>query len=974
MTISTLIAGFVLLLAALPVRAGICADINHLAERRYKVANYIDEHSDNGKLRKNEITKVAQEARVLVPPAKVPGSVPAKEFKGSNQQRVRALGKQILAGLEALGGLKEENDWDEDIKIIVRLVEVTGKIVGQCDNIASMRKWRCTLDLNVDMPFRADPPCGVPKPLATKAQPIGLSAIVLAVFALSTGFTPAAHAQSVDLVAIGLEVTQGIQDLNNSVRLVAQKRTFVRFYVRTSQGTATTTAVLTVRRGDNSVTLAPRSSGGTIQVVSNPDRAIRDHAFLFELPDGYRQGAVSLRAEVNPGADTRSPQETDYTNNVANLDVRFEDVPPLSLVIYSIGYTDDNGNFIINDEKHARMMVNWIARSWPVNSVRFWLGREDITRSLGRGLPDCERVNAFLTAKRLEDLQNPNNKIPANARYYGMVDDRGGFMRGCADGLPGFTSSGPTGLSGEGTAFAWDTDGSFGDWYGAHEVAHNFMRYHAEFCGATGGDKYPYPEGHISPSLTGADAVMGFDIGTLAVYGANWTDNMTYCNFQWTGKFSYHGLMDALQQNVAPVTAALRNTEAAARRAASVQDRLLVVGSVDITKPPAVVKMSPFYILKDAVEVQARQAGGYAIVLNKGDQELANYSFTPSQMSSGPGKDPNAPELSLLAIQELVPYVEGTTRVDIVGPGKALLYSVKAGAAFPTVQIKSPAGGETLDGDAIDVSWTASDPDGDPLAFTVQFSADGGQNWYTVEQNVRDQTAHIDRIDLSGSATAMFRVLATDGIHTTVANSKPFTLAGRSPIVEIASPAADEAFVVGETVTLTAFAYDADNGEVADENIAWTSSIDGPLGTGLELHVTKLSAGSHTITVSVKDDAGLPPVSAMTQVTVVARAADLPVIADKLVVEPEVILLNAVSGPSSEGIEILNRNSRKALTWTAAGDRPWMRLDTTSGSTPALVTVSLGDLSTVNAGTQIGSVTITSSDGQKAVVHVQAQK
>ena len=799
-----------------------------------------------------------------------------------------------------------------------------------------------------------------------------LSSILLASLAFASIAAPPAAGQSVDLVALSLEVTQGIQDLNNSVRLVAQKRTFVRFYARASQGTATTTAALTATRGDTSVTLAPLNAGATVDVVANPDRAIRDQSFLFELPDGYRQGAVSLSAEVNPLSPARSPEETDYSNNVVSLDVRFEDVPPLSLVIYSIGYTDDDGNVLINDERHVRMMANWIARAWPVSSVRFWLRRDDITRSLGPGLPDCERVNAFLTAKRLEDMQNPNSMIPANARYYGMVDDRGGFMRGCADGLPGFASSGPTGLSGPGTGYEWDTDGSYGDWYGAHEVAHNFMRLHAEFCGASGGDPYPYPNGRISPSLAGADAVLGFDVGTRAVYGPNWTDNMTYCNFQWTGKFTYHGLMDALQRNLIP-SQGLPGAKSA-RQASAAQDRLLVVGSLDITKLPAVVKMSPIYLLKDAVEAQARQPGNYAIVLKNGAQEIANYPFTPTKMSSGPGKDPNAPELNLLGIQELVPYVSGTTEVNIVGPGKALLYSVKAGAAFPQVQITSPAGGETWDADFIDVAWSASDPDGDPLAFTVEYSADGGQNWETVEQNVRDQKAHIDRIDLAGSATAMFRVLATDGIHTTVATSNSFMLAGRSPIVEIVSPDPDAAYIVGETVTLAAFAYDFDSGEVADQNVAWTSSIDGPLGAGLELDVAKLSIGDHTITVTVKDDAGSPPVSATAKLKVVARAADLPVIADQLVVEPDAILLNAANGISSEAFEIFNRNSRKALPWTASADQPWIKLDKTSGATPALVTISLGDLSGLTDRAQVGHVTVTSPDGQKADIRVQVQK
>jgi hypothetical protein len=132
-TVSTLIAGTVLLLAAEPSRADVCDDINKLADRWQKLANYIDDHSDNGKLRKTEIAKVAQDTRQLAPGTKELGNGLVREFKGKDDQRVRALGKQILAALEELGGLKDDDDWDEDVKIIDRLVDILDKVVEQCD-------------------------------------------------------------------------------------------------------------------------------------------------------------------------------------------------------------------------------------------------------------------------------------------------------------------------------------------------------------------------------------------------------------------------------------------------------------------------------------------------------------------------------------------------------------------------------------------------------------------------------------------------------------------------------------------------------------------------------------------------------------------------------------------------------------------------------------------------------------------------
>src|SRR5260370_28323128 len=52
--------------------------------------------------------------------------------------------------------------------------------------------------------------------------------------------------------------------LNNSVRLVANKRAFVRFHVRSASGSYVTTAILTAKRNDKTVALVPINDGGVI--------------------------------------------------------------------------------------------------------------------------------------------------------------------------------------------------------------------------------------------------------------------------------------------------------------------------------------------------------------------------------------------------------------------------------------------------------------------------------------------------------------------------------------------------------------------------------------------------------------------------------------------------------------------------------------------------------------------------------------
>ncbi|MBS1872675.1 MAG: hypothetical protein JSU00_05645 [Acidobacteria bacterium] len=125
--------GCLLMVSAQRLRADVCEDIGHLGDRWHKLANYIDEHSDDGKLRKSEIRKVARDTKELMPPTKALGEVLVKEFKGKDEQRVRAWGKQILGAIEELGGLTDDDDWDEDVKIIDRLVEVIDKVAAECD-------------------------------------------------------------------------------------------------------------------------------------------------------------------------------------------------------------------------------------------------------------------------------------------------------------------------------------------------------------------------------------------------------------------------------------------------------------------------------------------------------------------------------------------------------------------------------------------------------------------------------------------------------------------------------------------------------------------------------------------------------------------------------------------------------------------------------------------------------------------------
>lgn len=178
-----------------------------------------------------------------------------------------------------------------------------------------------------------------------------------------------------DLRVDRLEITQAIQNEENSVRLVSNKRTYVRVHVSSTSGNHYTMAVLRAQRGSLTTTLLPITP--FIYVRSDPDRTIVNHAFLFELPDGFRSRNVSLEAEVNPilpGLHTRhDPLEVSYNNNRRSTNVSFEPVPELWVDVYRLRYEQGGIEYEASDF-HVDKFISWLERAYPVSSVHYGAG------------------------------------------------------------------------------------------------------------------------------------------------------------------------------------------------------------------------------------------------------------------------------------------------------------------------------------------------------------------------------------------------------------------------------------------------------------------------------------------------------------------------------------------------------------------------------------------------------------------------
>ena len=461
---------------------------------------------------------------------------------------------------------------------------------------------------------------------------------------------------------------------------------------------------------------------------------------------------------------------------------------------------------------------------------------------------------------------------------YAMVYDIAGWMRG--NGWGGSRiASGPTGCTQDSDPICdgldaswgsrglanWDLDGVYGDWYGAHEMGHTMSQthisgYRPNLRGCSGSGAIDvYPGGRIGGPDGASDRYYGFDVGdpnlriSTMVYSPEWRDFMTYCPNQWISDYTYEGILDAVTLRPTQVDSLVNG------------ESLLCTGTANLTQSTG--DIGSLYGLPDALP--ASWAISSALVLrleNSVGNEQAQY---PLNLEGDSEREEGEDEI--VFFDAVVPWAAGTSTISILHEGREVV-SRTVSVHAPVVVLTYPNGGETL-GDAVTVTWDATDADEDYLHYAVLYSADGGSNWRTLVTSWPEPSYTLSTDRLEGSTIARFRVIASDGVNTGRDDSDgnvavPF----KPPDVQIDFPPDGSTFVLGQTVILSGRARGPDRRGISDSGYSWTSTQDGSLGTGGEIVTTGLSLGSHTIALRVRDSEGLSG-EASIQLTVVEEWA-----------------------------------------------------------------------------------------------------
>lgn len=722
---------------------------------------------------------------------------------------------------------------------------------------------------------------------------------------------------SIDIEITGMEVTQGIQDLNNSVVLVADRPTFVRLHVRAGVPIDRVTAQLS-RTDENGTVLErpiwPTNPGGSITVKANPDRKLLADSFLFELPPSWTSsGTVLLTASVNPN---HLPVETTFANNVMSRNVTFQPTNPLKIELIKVrhhegpGRGTSCGQDVEPTDKDLDKVESALRRELPASKFVFTRRANvwDSGLTLDCAINIAPGVETGMVLKALEAAyaSAPLDRI----RLAIFARD---FIGGAANDIPGWFAV---------VGWAATLESS------AHEIGHTLGRYHIASpstppCKATSqpvglDSRYPYlPGGLIGGPVSDPERFMGFDRGDASllpwplprkVVPPTVGDRMGYCEESWPSDYTWTGLREGINAKFSPND--------------PTGDFLRITGSVDSLQT-RVSNLSAVRLSSVGAIFPSLPGKWHLRLLGGSGEVLSDYLFTPREDVHG----------QQIQISETIPFSSGTRNVAIINPCGSTIGTISVSAHSPIVgEVKLSSGPVLPSSGPVTLSWSASDPDGNPLLTDLLWSRDGAKTFDSMAYGVTGSSYTFEASGLAGTggqAIGVLRILVRDPVLTAMADFSGIIAPGSAPRLRIVAPYNGQRFVRGQTLVLRAIASDVEDG-VLDEAVSWHSNRDGILGSGGNVSA-RLSLGSHILTAQVADSSGN-----ITSVTTTCQVYDIlppgtPPIAvagsDQQVLEGATVVLDGRGSKGEDGDSL-------TYAWRMVEAPPHLQGLTLSGSGP----------------------------------------
>ena len=176
------------------------------------------------------------------------------------------------------------------------------------------------------------------------------------------------------------------------------------------------------------------------------------------------------------------------------------------------------------------------------------------------------------------------------------------------------------------------------------------------------------------------------------------------------------------------------------------------------------------------------------------------------------------------------------------------------GNQLPVVTITAPNEGNdgwTVNhGVSVDFAGTATDPEDGDLTASLAWTSDlDGSIGNGASFSTSTLSVGVHTITAAVTDEHLPPALGEDQITVTILN--------QPPVVEITAPTDGLSFDQGASVNFTGTALDPEDGDIS-ANLAWTSNLDGSIGSGAGFSTSTLSVGAHTITAAVTDSNSAP--------------------------------------------------------------------------------------------------------------------
>ncbi len=551
-----------------------------------------------------------------------------------------------------------------------------------------------------------------------------------------------------DLSISNIEVTQAIQTADNSVPLVPYKLTAVRVYVKRDgpQPIDGVSARLRGFRRSGEADGSPLSPyNGPITPSPNPDREKHENSLNFILPESWVwEGDLELEAQIVPPGGLTESRTDNNVLRTKKFTIAYPPkfVPPFLVVYFPVCGVKTNGIVTCAPELPGNP-TEFMDPQFPVASrhlLFFPLSTPLLVKEEGGFV---ERIAPILSyASAFDDLASGGLLVPANY-----------FVAGARTDLLSAITLDALAVENEGNIAA-AVAGRYFSVANGLDAARN--------CAA------PVP----GVSVVQGIGETGFDPPTKRVVLSTTREFSFVRGFcaVWMSVSEYMAIHSKIGDlGRIPLPPAV---ESAARRRAEDPPEFVIVGG-SIAKDGSSAELQPaFRVSPRKYWPESDPQGDHCVKFLGSDGVLGDHCFAAVF-----GKE------DFFVFSFRLPLPPGTTRIAL-RRGETELASLAPTPARPEVRILSVTSGEQWTGGIErSLSWEASDADGDTLSFIAQYSFDGGQRWMPLTAPTARTETPFSTSHLFGGKDVWFRVLASDGFHTTAASVGPIEIV-QTPKIE----------------------------------------------------------------------------------------------------------------------------------------------------------------------------------------------